>query len=367
MPASQLLARAKQLLQTDEIRTTLQTAAAVVMAYSIMMAVGWEEPSWAVFSALFVVQANVGGTIGNAIWRIAGALMGAGIAVGLILLLQAQGWQAQEQWRTVAAMLLGVSVMSVISIRYPDLSYGLVTVAIITVAPDFYVVEGAMSKVIAIAVGSFSAIVACLLVLPVSAYRSVDAKVAEAVRLCGRAIADCLNCATDEQARKAHEAEYEVSCRLRDAYLVWRQAGMEKVPARFPSRRTARCTHDVLTHVQRLQENIALAERFSEHPLPAPLGERHKAQIEALATAIESHLNDVSDVMTRSDTTLDARALWDLYGRFADEADQSARNTDCPSEREQLLAIKWGCNVIVQNVEALMLALQPAERTCPNV
>src|SRR5690606_35337868 len=165
--------------------------------------------------------------------------------------------------------------------------------------------------------GAFSAIVACLLVLPVSAYRSVDAKVADAVRLCGRAIADCLNCATDEQARKAHEAEYVVSCRLRDAYLVWRQAGMEKVPARFPSRRTARCTHDVLTHVQRLQENIALAERFSEHPLPAPLGERNKAQIEALATAIESHLNDVSDVMTRSDTTLDAQALWDLYGRFA--------------------------------------------------
>ena len=78
------LARAKRLLQQDDIRTTLQTAVAVLIAYCIMALTGLDSPSWAVFSALFVVQANVGGTIGSALWRIAGALLGAAIAVVLM-------------------------------------------------------------------------------------------------------------------------------------------------------------------------------------------------------------------------------------------------------------------------------------------
>ena len=56
-----------------------------------MAVTGLEDPSWAVFSALFVVQANVGGTIGSALWRIAGALIGAVIAVLLMWIFSRQG------------------------------------------------------------------------------------------------------------------------------------------------------------------------------------------------------------------------------------------------------------------------------------
>lgn len=355
----QFLARAKRLVQTDELRTTLQTAAAVLIAYGIMEVTGTADPSWAVFSALFVVQANVGGTIGSALWRVAGALMGAAIAVLLIVLLYQRGWHGTGGWQTVAAMLIGVSLMSVISLRYPDLSYGLVTVTIITVSPDFYVVEGALSKVIAITIGSCSAILACILVLPVSAYRSADEKVAEAIRLCGHAIADCLHCATDGEARKKHEAEDEVSRRLRDAYLVWQQATMEKMPSRSPQRRNSRCTRNVLTHVQRLQENLALAERFSDHPLPPALCRRHKEGLDGLAQAIEAQLNDVSLLLTRKEGCLDATDVWERYRAFAEEADESARATEDPQEREHLMAIKWACNVILNNVDALVRELQP--------
>jgi len=391
------LARAKRLLQQDDIRTTLQTAVAVLIAYCIMALTGLDSPSWAVFSALFVVQANVGGTIGSALWRIAGALLGAAIAVVLMTVLHGSGWQ------TVAAMLFGVSAMSLLSLRYPDLSYGLVTVTIITVAPDFYVIEGALSKVIAIAIGSCSAILACLAVLPVSAYRSADHKVAEAIRLCGHAIADCLSCTTDGEARKKHEAEHEVSRRLRDAYLVWQQASMEKIPPAFVRLGRSRCTLTLLHHAQRLQENLTLAERFSDRPLPAALSQQHKDRLNALGKAIEQRLEGISNTLSarqheglvvtdrvgrdnidsagkaalrggeaasaqaaedcaRADPYVDTAAVWERYRSFAEEADRSASSLDAPEEREHLLAIKWACSVILHNIEAITSELEKASR-----
>src|SRR5690606_3016944 len=296
------------------------------------------------------------------LWRVAGALIGAIIAVLLMLIFNERGWH------TVVAMLAGVSIMSLISLRKPDLSYGLVTVTIITVAPDFQLVEGAFSKVLAIAIGSCSAILACLLVLPVSADRSADAKVADAIRLCAHAIADCLNCTTDDQAGKSHEAEYEVSRRLREAWLVWQQASMEKVPRPLLYRRRSRCTRSFLTHAQRLQENLALAERISDRPLNGPMSEQHKAQLTELGEAIERQLNEVSVALTQREACIDTTDLWEQYRQFAEEADYSARNTDDPAEREHLLALKWVCNVILTNVEALKRELQPDdEEACePN-
>ena len=249
--------------------------------------------------------------------------------------------------------------MSLISVRYPDLSYGLVTVTIITVAPDFQLVEGALTKVIAIAVGSFSAILACMLVLPVSAYRSVDAKVADAIRLCGHAIADCLNCTTEEGINKNHEAEYEVSRRLRDAWLVWQQASMENLPPRFMCPQGGRCTNTFLAHAQQLQENLALAERISDRPLTGRMSQQHKNQLTELGEAIECTLDEIGTALLERDADVRTDQLWELYNRFADGADQSAGESNDPKEREHLLALKWVCNVILGNIESLKQELNP--------
>lgn len=344
----------RQFIQLNSIRTTLQTAAAVLLAYVCAVLLNLEDPSWAVFSALFVVQANVGGTIGSALWRISGALIGAIIAVVLVWLLPEAGWH------TVVAMLAGVSLMSLVSLRYPELSYGLVTVAIITVAPDFQLVEGALSKVAAIAVGSCSAILACMVVLPVSAHRSAEAKVAEAIRLCGHAVADCLHCTIGTSERKQHESEYHVSKRLRDAWLTWHQSTMEDVPARFTGRRSGRCTRALFSHARRLQEDLALVERIGDRRLSDPVSAQHRECLEALAKEIELRLHDISVALTQRGAKIDTQAIWSLYKRFADEVDRSAAEAEDPQDREQLWAIKWSCSVVLNCVEAINGELEPA-------
>ena len=168
------IARIKAALERDEFRISIQTAGAVLLAYGVMIFFDLPELTWGAFSALFVVQASIGGTIGTALTRVLGALIGAVIALALVAL-----WD-MEGWHVFVSLFFGVVSMSLITARWPALSYGLVTVTIVIVTPDFYAVEAAIEKMVAIAIGSACGMVAAIILMPVTARRSADEHLATA-------------------------------------------------------------------------------------------------------------------------------------------------------------------------------------------
>jgi len=225
--------RLKILLASDEHRVSVQTTAAVLLAFVATLFMGRENMSWGVFSALFVVQASVGGTVSSGLERVAGAILGAAVGV-LAVLLPIDGLMG-----TLVSLLIGVSVMSLVSARWPKLAYGLVTVTIIIVAPDFYVVEGAMEKIAAIGIGSACGVAAALAVFPVSARRRADRHLAEALRGCGRLLDEYFRCMQNNDNKDdVAKADADVSYALRRARYV-------------PPGACRACAHDPRRLVQR--------------------------------------------------------------------------------------------------------------------
>lgn len=341
-----LLTPVTHALQRDDVRTTMQTVSAVLLAYGIMQLLPMDTASWAVFSALFVVQSNIGGTIDLALWRVGGALVGAVIAVALMLTLGQSGTR-------VGALAAGVLAMSVISVRWPALSYGLVTVAIITAAPDIQFIESTAEKVMAIAVGSCSAILACLTVFPTSAHYSAKYQLARALRISGKYLMECMSSVAREDAGKTQNTQAEAIDALHKASSMWRQTGTEKPSFLFRKKHYVTMSHAVLDQAGHLQQSMALADRFSQAPPSCRMSDEAINIIQELADTLQEELVHLGDAIMARRNHSDIAAVWTCYGRFCDAMDQIANDADSLEDREYLMALKWACHSIIASIESL--------------
>lgn len=352
---SRLERRLVQFLQRDEIRTTTQTVVAVLLSFAAMELLPLDTLSWAVFSALFVVQANIGGTIGLALWRVAGALVGAAVAVLLIL------FTGQED-RTFTVLAIGVAIMSGLSIRWPSLSYGLVTVAIIAVTPDFNLIEETFEKVAAITIGSCSAILACMIVLPVSAHRSATNQLAEALRLSGKYISDCMGCVIDGETRETEQQQTKALNALQKASLMWEQARIEKTPARFGRRLQPIMSEALLKEAHQLGERLALADQFSKNLPASKLDQAQTEVIRELSLSIHEQLNSLGDAVSHSRNQADPSTAWKHYHHFCEIVENLNGKPLSEEQREYFMVLKWACHSIITSIETLARHVEDAHR-----
>lgn len=319
-------------LALDDVRLPLQTAAAVLLAYACMKWQDLPDIAWGAFSALFVVRASVEGTIGEATGRILGALIGIALGVSLVLLTNfaqlAPGW----------GIACGVGLAGYVSIRWPMLSYSLVTVTILTVTPGDDIVAGAIQKTIAIAIGSASGIVAAAAVLPLSAHRNVCVNLAASVDAYGDLLAQWATAfgrggrrprlyskATMEQARR----------RARD---------MSSQAHTFPLDLLYRHTlvYQLHDRVERLWRTAALMERAGSLPLSEPVREQLAPALEKVAAAAGSQIDVLAQALRQDGrATMPGRQRAPLQ-RLDEIIDATAqRQTLDAADREAIEVIRW--------------------------
>lgn len=340
------LTRLKTLLEKEEYRIPLQTAGAVLLAYGVMLFFDLPELTWAAFSALFVVQASVGGTIGTALSRVAGALIGAAFALALVALWEMDGW------RVFVSLFIGVAGMSLVTARWPPLSYGLVTVTIIIVTPDFYVVEGAIEKIVAISIGSACGMVAAVILLPVTAHRSADAHLATAVRACGEFLVECMKCLTDGNGSGQRKIDHTITHALMRARELSQQADIEK-KTRFM--RSTLFPESLPQEVERFRYTLVLVDRISDTPLSADFSQRHTSTLHALADSAQAQLEAVASAIGACSECGGMDQVWECYATFSECVDQAVRGV--PSEQqdtEQLMAMKWAYHSVLLNMGELI-------------
>ena len=167
-----------QLVESDPVRLAIQATLAAVASFYASRALGMDQASWCVISALFTVHVNVGSTLSSAASRVAGAIAGLAIGVACVWLIGTGGTDR------ALGLALGVAVMSLLSALRPELSYGLVTVAIVLLSEGSGVVDTAVTKAIAIALGSGVGTLVAVAVLPQHAHRSAERHLGQAVKLC---------------------------------------------------------------------------------------------------------------------------------------------------------------------------------------
>lgn len=339
------IARIKAALEKDEFRISIQTAGAVLLAYGVMIFFDLPELAWGAFSALFVVQASIGGTIGTALTRVLGALIGAVIALALVAL-----WD-MEGWHVFVSLFFGVVSMSLITARWPALSYGLVTVTIVIVTPDFYAVEAAIEKVVAIAIGSACGMVAAIILMPVTARRSADEHLATAVRGCGEFLVECMKCLTDGKGGGQKQISQEISLALSQAHLMTEQADIEKKTQVMPFHPSP---ETLPQEVERFRYTLTLVDRISDTPLSEDFSRQHKAALQALAESAQTQLKNIALSISACGQCEEMDKVWECFKEFSECVNHSVRvNPSEHEDTEQLIAMKWAYHSVLLNMGEL--------------
>src|SRR5690606_32221699 len=331
-------------LTRDSIRLPLQTAAAVLIAYLTMKHFKLPDMSWGAFSALFVVRASVEGTIGEAAARILGALVGVVLGVLLVAIAMASGLQL---WSAIA---VGVGAMAAISVRWPALSYGLVTVTVLTVLPMPAMAEGAWSKAVAIIIGSLSGIAAAMAVLPLSAPRRAYYDLADSIESFASVLRKCTATLTDceSEPRLAALLATEPACeRARDMIAQARSARLDLLAA-------SRVPVDLLDHVDQLWRTLPLIDRASKAPFSRNVCNRMGPLFDDVADTVIDHTERLAKAVRSGDTTDVERIPDSVFDSLNDKVRTTAQADALDAyEREAVEVVRWSWYVIVQEVNEL--------------
>ena len=265
----------------EEMRRAVQIAVAVAIAFAAATALGLPEPSWAVFSALFVVQGSVGGTVTGAVNRIVGAAVG--LAFGLLIIIVV----GVGEWRSLVSLVLAVGVMAVIAGRWPQLQYGLVTVAILVVAPVHEVFEDSLLIAAEIAVGAVAAAATGTLVLPVAAHRSALRHLGQAVQACGRLLTASMEDRDAEAAPEVAALQEAVERELDAAREMMAQSRRTRPARHLPSQ------FELLRLVDRLWYTLAMANRLRGQRLPEDALRRMQEPLDRATEACAGYLESI--------------------------------------------------------------------------
>lgn len=117
-------------------------ALAAILAYAAADALGLGHPVWAVVSALIVSQETVRETRRSFLWRAAGTVMGAGVALAAALLLM------PDPARPLLATGAAVTVCAAVARRWPLMRVCLWTVplVILTASTEHSIVSTALQR-----------------------------------------------------------------------------------------------------------------------------------------------------------------------------------------------------------------------------
>lgn len=345
--------RLRSTVQGDQMRTAFQTVTAVTLSYVVMRILPLDTVSWAVFSALFVVQANIGGTVGVAIWRVAGAFVGATVAVALILLIGGSH-------HTVIVLIAGVTIMSALSIRWPALSYGLVTVSVIAVTPDIGLIDDAIQKVAAIMVGSCSALLVCLLVFPVSAHRKATTYLANALRLSGRNTIACMDYVVEGRTHDhdIQQQKAKVLAGFQQATSVWQQAHLEKSRSLRRQKRRWLVSEALFAEAGQLLESLTLVNQSCKVSPCVEVDDVYASTVKDLSHSIDDQLNALADAISSNRNEVDIAITWSYYRLLCKATDRLHMDKYSQKEREYFMVLKWTLHSVVTSVDALACRIQ---------
>ncbi|SMF53527.1 Fusaric acid resistance protein family protein [Azospirillum oryzae] len=273
----------------DPVRRAVQTTVAAVGSYALMTVLGLPQASWAVISALFVTQINVGATFNSVIYRLASAVLGTATGLGCVYLI------GQGPWQTALSLAVAAFIIDALSGRWPGLRFAAVVAGILIMSHQGNdPLTTALLRALAITIGALVAGLAALLILPVPAHRRAQHHLAEALRQCGSLMARL-----GQQDRKDDDEEQ----RRRDIHTAIRD-NLQSVIAnsrqsRHPHARNGDGPgYETLTEaVQRLWHTLDMACSIDLHPL----SERARATLSGTLAPIAAegcaHLHRIADAV----------------------------------------------------------------------
>jgi len=189
------------LARKAEARHTARVVVAVLIAYAAYAVFALPQGYWAVFTTLIIMQASIGGTVGAAIDRMYGTLLGAAVG-GLAAWLR-----PQTGFGLGAALVIASALTAYIAMMRPNMKVAPVTAAImlLTSAGRLGPLHAAAYRVVEIGLGSIIGVAATLLVFPARSRTAVAERAAKVLRMLGELLAHYAEWLATAQVEPAEE------------------------------------------------------------------------------------------------------------------------------------------------------------------
>ena len=252
-----------------------------MLAYLVAVQLSLPQAFWAVVTALIVVQMSVGGTVAAGIDRIVGTVGGSLVGAAVAQLRLGVGLS------DVVAFALVIAPLSVLAAHQPRFRVAPLTAVIVLLAspPGVPPPLAAAHRVGEILLGSVIGLLVSLLIFPARAHGLLLARTAEALRLLAELAENYLRGAVGKIDRPAQDRLHE---RVRNLVASIEALSAEAQRERGSRLSEAPAPEPIVRSLRRLRSDVALLERATPEPLPAPLAARTEAALAPLARSLRA-------------------------------------------------------------------------------
>ena len=277
---------------TAALRLCVQMTVAGLLAYVLAELLALPRGYWAVFSAMIIVQASVGGSVKATIDRLIGTIGGAvaGGAVGYVL-------PTESVWSLGAALAIALVPLTLVAALRPNYRIAPLTAAIVllsTGAPQLGPLASAFYRIFEIALGSVVGLGVSLLLLPARAHGLV---ISAAAGMLGQ-LADLLG---NWLAVLVGGGERARIPQLQDAVRAG-MARLETVAGDARQERRSYLTREfdpdpLVRTVFRLRNDVVMIGLAAAEPLPEPILARLRQPLEQVSEAAQGFLRACADAL----------------------------------------------------------------------
>jgi len=270
------------------MRQAIQTTVAASVAYFLVDFFGLTQGFWAVMTAILVTQANVGASLGLAVDRLFGSLVGVlvGGAVALAL--------AEAHELKFASLAITVLVLAFFAAKRPSLRIACVTAAIVILGDPRLgpPIASAEHRMLEVVIGTVVAITTTLVVFPSRAGPAFAEHVTRTLTPLLQLLSEVLGAALGEPVDAA--AVSDQAARIRAAFAAGDNLAKE---ARLEVAHYIADSPDpdaMLRALRRLWHTEIMLLRATAQPLPEAAVRPLRADVDALRSAIDDLARQLS-------------------------------------------------------------------------
>jgi uncharacterized membrane protein YccC len=262
-----------------ELRLSVRATTAGVLAFVVATLLNLPQGYWAVFTAIVVMQASVGGSVKTGIDWFVGTVGGAVFGVAIATLVPHENAYAMG-----SAIALAVIPTALLAALHASFRVAPLTAVIVVLGlnPDLSPFMSAFDRVLEIAVGSLTGIVVSLTVLPARAHGLAAAAAGEALGICAALLTTLLETIGAGASTDANEPLHNALRRaLTRVETLTEEAARERA-----SRLSAEPdTGPLARTLRRLRGDIVMINRTATAALPAEIAAKLAPSVLHIARA----------------------------------------------------------------------------------
>jgi uncharacterized membrane protein YccC len=267
------------------LRLCVRMTSAGVFAYVLAELFALPQGYWAVFSAIIVIQASVGGSVKATIDRVIGTIGGAvvGGAVGFVV-------PHHNVFSLGLAFVVAIVPMSLVAALWPNFRIAPLTAVIVLLTPgaqQLGPLDSAFYRIVEIIVGSFVGLGVSLVVLPARAHALVVGTAARALSLLADLLGDWLAVlAGSRDNGRITQLQADIRSAMARLEIAASEAHQER-----RTYLTQEFDPDPLVRtIFRLRNDVVMIGRAAAEPLPDPQVARLRVPVEKISQAAQDFL-----------------------------------------------------------------------------